>query len=478
MRRAILVMLALLMVSCARPGKEIAPEHGDLLISNVRTVGFEGEVPEIRARAFVLVRDGQVVAVRNDAAGLSADEAVDGTGLTMIPGLTDMHVHVWDEAELGAYLSWGVTTVRNMSGLPFHLTLQERIEAGELAGPHLITTGPILNSLGPNAQVNHQIVETAEEARAAVAWQAEQGFRRLKVYSNLTREAYDAIIEEAAARDLIVTGHSPEGVRLPGIPLEKPFGIGFEEVLAARFETIEHIETVVWHGLRDRHDEEAAHALARKITAAGVPITTTLLAHHNLWLVAETQGEALTRPGTEMLNPLSQKAEAGYQQYWAKRAPGPVAEDGAFYARVTDIFQDEGVLLVAGTDAGIFTNIPGQSLVTEMELLVQAGLTPYEALQTATYNPAIVFGTVGQAGCVSAGCRADLVLYACDPLADISCLNSPEAMVRAGKWLPQAELLALRETSRHPDIQRTQENVLSGLAEQGVDIGALQAVLE
>ncbi len=85
-----------------------------------------------------------------------------------MPGLIDMHVHVWDEAELPAYLANGVTTVRNASGMPFHLEFEKQIASGELIGPRLVTTGPILNSPGPNAQVNHQMVEGAAEAREAV----------------------------------------------------------------------------------------------------------------------------------------------------------------------------------------------------------------------------------------------------------------------------------------------------------------------
>ena len=476
MRRA-LACLSLALAACATPEAN-APLEGDLLIRDVRVVGFEGEAPAVREHAFVLVRDGRILAVQDTEDGLAARETAEGGGMTLLPGLTDMHVHIWDEAELGAYLSYGVTRVRNMSGMPFHLDLISRIEAGELAGPHLITTGPILNSPGANQQINHQIVVTAEEARQAVAWQEEAGFTRLKVYSNLTREAYEAIRDEAAERGLIVTGHTPEGVRTEGMPDEVPFDIGFGEILDDRFETIEHIESIVWHGLRNRHDEVAARTLAGEIAAAGVPVTPTLLAHHNLWLVAETDGAALTRPGTELLNPFEQVTEAGSHAFWTGRDPAPVAEDDAFYGGVAKIFAEEGVLMVAGTDAGIFTNIPGLSLAEEMGLLVKAGLTPFEALKTATYNPSVVFGTVGQDGCVETGCAADFVLYACDPLAEIACVADPAAVVRAGAWLGRGELLAMREKAGQPDVVRTQANLFSGLAAQGVDVEALAAQLQ
>ena len=447
--------------------------EGDLLVSHVRAVDFSGEAPDVREDAFVLVDEGVIIAVADTREGLIADAEQDASGLTLIPGLTDMHVHVWDEAELSAYLSWGVTRVRNMSGLPFHLALAEQVEAGNMLGPHLLTTGPILNSAGPNAQVNHQLVETEEQARAAVAWQAEQGFTRLKVYSNLTREAYGAVLEEAEARNLIVTGHTPEGVRGPGVPFEAPFDIAFEEVLDDGFETIEHVESIVWHGLSDRQDEAAARALAKRIAAAGMPVTPTLLAYHNLWRVADTQGAALTRPGTEMLNPVVQATEGDMYEYWSGAPAGPTAERDEFHLRMTKLLHEAGVTLVAGSDAGIFTNVPGLSLVEELELMVEAGLTPFEALKAATDAPAQVLRQDGLDGCARTGCAADLMLYACDPLADISCLHSPEALIRAGDWLNKADLMALRDGARVHNLERTQENVLGGLAAQGVDITAL-----
>ena len=460
------------LVACAtEPAAE--PLSGDLLIRDVRTIGFESETPAIRGHAFVLVKDGKILAVRDAADGLTATQTVDGAGQTMVPGLTDMHVHIWDEAELGAYLSWGVTRVRNMSGLSFHLPLAARIEAGEVMGPHLVTTGPILNSAGPNAQINHQMVETADEARAAVAWQAEAGFDRIKVYSNLTRPAYEAIIDEAAARGMPVAGHTPEGVREDGMPDEKPFDISFDEVLADHFETIEHVESVVWHGLRDRHDEDAARALARKIAAEGVPVTSTLLAHRNLLLVAETDGAAVTRPGTELLNAVEQQTEAENFAFWAARDPRPSAENAAFYARVAKIFQEEGVTLLAGTDAGIFTNIPGKSLGEEFGLLTGAGISPYDVLRSATYTPSVVLGTEGQDGCVEAGCAADLVLFPCDPLADITCATEPAGLVYRGEWLNRNALDALRASSAQQNVERTMTNVFGGLAEYGVDLSAL-----
>ncbi|WP_300393463.1 amidohydrolase family protein [Henriciella sp.] len=467
-------LLTLMLAACTGQPAPGPVETGDLLIQNARLVDLSGETASIRERASLLVRAGDIVAIGESTARFDAPEVLDAEGRTVTPGLADMHVHVWDEAELGAYLSYGVTTIRNLSGMPFHLSLQREVETGERPGPRLLTSGPILNSAGPNAQVNHKIVEEAEAARAAIDWQAEAGFTRIKVYSNLRREAYEAILAAAAEHGMRVTGHTPEGLRRSGVPLTQPFAIAFEDVLDDGFETIEHVESIVWHGLRDRHDEDAARELGRRIAAVGVPVTPTRVAHHNLLRMAESDGARAQREEMALLNPFVQGMEQGVIAFWASQPSAPLAANDAFQARVTKIFQEEGVVLVAGSDAGIFINVPGLSLIDELTLLVEAGLTPYEALQAATWNAALAVGEVDEHGCMAEGCAADLVIYACDPLIDISCAGDLTGVVRAGQWLPEERLLALRAAAvDEQDIARTQANLFAGLEAQGTPLPGL-----
>jgi hypothetical protein len=380
---------------------------------------------------------------------------IDAAGRTLLPGLIDAHVHVWDEAELAAYLAHGVTSVRNMSGLPFHLSLIARIEEERILGPDINTTGPILNSPGPNQQPNHQLVTTAEEARAAAAKQYEAGYRILKVYSNLQREPYEAILEEADRLGLAITGHTPEGTRGPGVPLEAPFDISFEDVLDDNFVSIEHVESIVWHGLSGRLDEIAMRALAKRIAASQTVVTATLIAQDNLVRVAESNGVYLQRPGVETINPVIRWLEAGTYEFWSAQDPaareGPRAE---FYRRATAILHQEEVTIIAGTDAGIFTNIPGSSLTRELELLVEAGLTPYEALAASTVLAAPVIGFPDR-GQVAPGFAANLVLVDGDPLSDVSVLEQPEGVMVRGAWLDDKELDELRRASRQTSVART-----------------------
>ena len=444
----------------------------DLLIHDVRVVDFGEAAPRVRERQSVLVRGDRIVAVAPVSGIVAPKDAriIEGRGRYLVPGLTDMHVHIWDEAELGAYLSSGVTTVRNMSGMPIVLAMRDEVAAGARAGPRILTTGPILNSAGPNAQLNHQIVETGEEARAAVRMQHDQGYRRIKVYSNLNRDAYTAIRDEAARLGMAITGHTPEGRREAGIPFERPFLIAFEELLDDGFETVEHVESIVWHGLRERHDIREGRELAGRIAAAHLPVDPTLIAFANLVRIAETRGAHLRRAGTDMLNPFIRSMETAQSDRWASEDAARARRQLQFYQRFTCILSEEGVLLVAGSDAGIATNIPGTSLHDELDLLLEAGLTPHQALRAATTNAARALGEEAVAGRILPGFRADLLLVDDDPLADIAALRRPAAVLAGGHHYDSAALAELRASARRTDFDRTRRNVFGAMAAQGTAV--------
>ena len=445
------------------------------LLDDVDILHLDAETPRIEKDMAILVEDGAISRIMpsGQAPAGVAEKVIDGQGRIAMAGLVDMHVHVWDEASLGAYLANGVTTVRNASGMPFHLPLADRIEHGEVLGPRLITTGPILNSHGANEQINHEIVTTADEARRAVQRQYDAGFRRLKVYSNLTREAYEAIRDEAGKLRMTLMGHTPEGVREDGTPAARPFTIGFDEILDDGFVTIEHVESIVWHGLRNRHDDASAKALAARIAAAGVPVDPTLLAFYNLLRVAETGGAYLQRPGTETLNPLLVAQSQAEYDRWSQEDIVSNRAAFEFYKRMTRYLHDEGVLIVAGSDAGIFTNVPGASLVEELDLLVEAGLRPQDALRAATINAAKALGEADRFGRIAEGQRADLLLLDRNPGEDLSALERLSAVIAKGRYLDQEKLAELRESASQHDVARTQRNLIEALELQGVDTAAL-----
>jgi imidazolonepropionase-like amidohydrolase len=470
----LLVLMLLAAISCHQAGNDRADSEPSraLLLKDFDVVPMTSGDPLVLKSTSVLIRNGVI-----DAVGPSASidvpndaDVIEGKGRILMPGLIDMHVHVWDEAELIAYLEHGVTTVRNASGMPFHLDLKELIASGEVLGPRLVTTGPILNSPGPNEQVNHQLVETAEEARQAVRMQYEQGYRRLKVYSNLTRETYESIVEEARSLGMTIMGHTPEGIRESGIPNKKPFNIDFLDVIDDGFVTIEHMESIVWHGLADSLDEDKARELARSIARAGVTVDPTLLAHRNLVEVARSDGEFLARDGVETLNPFITEFEHEAFQFWSSQPRDARQEYDDFYLQAVKIFHEEGVMLVAGTDSGIFTNVPGRSLLRELELYSDAGLNPYEILKTTTVNAANTLGTDELLGQVAKGYVADLIIVDGSPLDRVSNLRNIMGVISNGRWFDVSDLQQHWAEVAETSYERTQQRVLDGLSEQGVTL--------
>ncbi|MCW8194838.1 amidohydrolase family protein [Proteobacteria bacterium 005FR1] len=433
-----------------------------VLIDNVRLISMRPDAPEADPARAVLVRGDRIVSVAAAGSLQTSDDVlvVNGRGRTLMPGLIDAHVHLNDEAELAAYLAHGITGLRNMSGYPFHLPLAEKIRSGSIIGPDLITTGPILNSHGPNENLIQQIVTTAAEARAAVQKQHGAGYRAIKVYSNLTREAFNAAVQEADRLGMSVTGHSPEGVRSPGIPYEKEFDIPWTQSLGRNFTTLEHVETIVWHSLRDNLDEAAMRQVAAEIAASGETVTPTLIAHARLVRIAETKGAYLDRPGSDTINPLVRFFEKGSEEYWSRLDPAAYERPHAdFFVTATGLLHEAGVPLIVGTDAGGFGLIPGASMTRELELLVEAGLSAHEALEAATRVSAEALG-FSRTGVVAPGYRANLVLLSDNPLERIESVEFPDGVMIAGDWLEGSRLQAMKEGARETSFFRSLWRVL------------------
>ena len=400
--------------------------------------------------AHVLVLDGRIAQV---GAGVPGDvpagiERIDAAGRTLLPGLVDVHVHVFDETELAASLAQGVTTVRNMGGMPFHLPQARRIEAGWILGPRLLTTGPILNETGGrNGNLLHEFVSGAEEARAAVRRQHAAGFRHLKLYSNLSRESFAAIRQEAARFGMTMSGHPVEGTEADPLAIAA--------TLEAGFATIEHTESLVWHALADDTDPDRVAALAAQIAASGAVIDPTLVVHENLARIVETRGAHLSRPEMASYNPVVAGFERESFEFWSHYPHEDRTRMQAAYVAVTGALHRAGVPLTVGTDSGVMASPHGVSTVREMELLVAAGLTPRDAIRAATLNGAGVLGLTGEVGCMAVGCVADLILVDGDPTRDLAVLYTPQAVMRDGRWLDREALDALAEAGHHPSSLRT-----------------------
>ncbi|MEH6586202.1 MAG: amidohydrolase family protein [Halioglobus sp.] len=411
----------------------------------------------------VVVEDGVISALGPNDSVEAPDKAqvIDGQGKTLMPGLIDMHVHLYDEAELAAFLSHGVTTVRNAGGMPFHLELQDRLEASAILGPRFLTSGAIINEKGGrNANILQIMVAGPAEARAVVRRQHEQGYGSIKVYSNLSLESYAAILDEAEKLDMPVFGHPVEGQPPTDDPMAKaPFDLLLDDGLV----DMEHMESIIWHALDQDMDEDKVRVLARKMAAAGVVVDPTLIVHHNLTELTRTRGAHMHRAEMEMFNPLVLLFDQASYVFWASYEGDSEIRLADFYRRSVKIFHEEGVVLTVGTDSGAMVTLPGSSVSRELELFVGAGLTPFEALKSATVHPARVLELEDEIGKIRVGYSADMILVDGDPLADVSVVEHPVGVMQGGVWLDQADLAELHEAAKSPSLIRSLRHLIGHL---------------
>ncbi len=430
------------------------------LASQDSTVAFTGVtvIPMDRERTIenqtVLVRGGRIAALGPSASTPVPAGAirVDGRGKYLIPGLAEMHAHIPTpqvEAQLGAgfaesvlklFVANGVTTIRGMLGHPSHLALRERVRAGAVLGPTIYTSGPSFN--GNSAP-------DPATARRMVLEQKAAGYDFLKIHPGLSRETFDTLARVADSVGIRFAGHVPSGV-------------GLERALEARYASIDHVDGFVeyvsgWRpgggtpagffgfGITDQADESKLPAIARRTRDAGVWIVPTQ-ALMDGFVSAEDAATMGRRPEMRYL-PRSLVAQWVQAKGNAQAQPTYDAERArrfiALRGRIIKALHGAGVGFALGSDAPQVMNVPGFSVHRELAVLVAAGLTPYQALETGTCNVAVYFGTLDQSGTVATGKVADLVLLDANPLTDIANTTRIAGVMTRGKWMPRAELDAM-----------------------------------
>lgn len=449
-----ILSLLLLLSGCGAPAALQPPERAPAYLIHDVAVLDPAESALSSPQDVLVV--GETILAVGDLAGRALPDGVqliDGTGLVLTPGLMDMHVHVFDEADLAANLVHGVTAIRNLGGMPFHLPMAQRIEAGRLAGPRLITTGTIINERGGrNTNPLQTLVSGPEEARRAVRRQYEQGYRRLKLYSNVSRESFAAIQAEADRLGMSISGHPVEGTEAD--PLD------ISATLAAGFRTIEHAESIVWHGLDNDTDPERMRQLAADIARSGVTVSPTLIVHDNLTRIVETRGSHLERADMEGYNSVVFNFQQDEYEFWASREDSDRPLMQAAYEEFTGALHEAGVPLVVGSDAGVMATPHGVSAIEELEALVRAGLTPAAAWRAVTMNAAVIMAPEARAGRIAPSLAADMVLLDADPREDFQILRRPLGVMANGFWYDEAALETLRDASRRPGVWRTRWRLL------------------
>jgi imidazolonepropionase-like amidohydrolase len=385
----------------------------------------------------VVVQDGKIAAAGPSSTVKAPRNAqvVDGRGKFVLPGLWDMHAH-FEQVEWGPiYLAAGVTTVRDCGNeLEFIAAVRDAVAAGRGLGPRILAAG-IVDGSGPSA-MGVQRVDTPEQAKMWVDRYHDAGFQQMKIYSSVKLEQIQAVAQEAHRLGMTVTGHVPNGVTV------------YQAVQAGQ-DQINHIQYIMrmmlpLDGSARRADVMNASSNLDLSSPAAVKAIAFLVANHTVvdpTLALAELGTANTskppasfEPGVakiapELAQPLTDVRPAGPQSAQSERV---FAKD----LELVGALHRAGVPIVAGTDQAV----PGHSLHREIELYVQAGFTPMEAIQAATIVPARAMGIDKETGTVEAGKRADLILVGGSPLEDIHNIRKVESVIANGRMYQSAPL--------------------------------------
>ncbi|MFN7177209.1 MAG: amidohydrolase family protein [Thermaurantiacus sp.] len=419
----------------------------------------------------VLIRDGMIVEIGAvvEAAGATI---LDADGRFLIPGLWDSHVHVFSSPEepdtaFPLYLLNGITGIRDMGALwPIEAQkeLQRQVETGAVLGPRLVLSGAWVDA-SPGSWPGMFLADTPKEARGVVAQVADEGWAAVKSYSMLDEATYLALAQAATAHGLPLVGHIPERVTL-GTAIDagqdgiEHFGRVAMACSTAEARMIDDLRDAMAAGAErdgifrvmaarnrivlETWDAALCEATLDRLARAETHVSPTLV-------VADFYTGNWPAPDTPRMRMIpSEVREAwGRPDFRLEAMTDEVlalAEDSIALDRRTFLMaHDAGVPILASTDAS-FANpylFHGFSLLDELDLYVRIGLTPQEALYTATVAPPRFFGLADQDGTIAPGRRADLILLDANPLEDLATLRSPEAVIVAGWVLDRAALDAL-----------------------------------
>jgi hypothetical protein len=398
----------------------------------------------------VVVRGDRIAAMGRSAGMKVPPDAtvIDGRGKFLMPGMAEMHAHIpggnapeaFMHRVLALFVANGITTIRGMLGDPRHLPLRAAVAKGDILGPTIYTSGPSFN--GNSATSPEVAVKMVQDQKAA-------GYDFLKVHPGVPRAAFDAMAATANKLRIPFSGHVPADV-------------GLERALAAKYRSIDHIDGYIEYAVKPGAPVDLKNPgffganLAAHLDPARLSHAVAATKRAGVWIVP-TQGlleifmspapveEMRASPGVEYIPP--QVVEG-----WVKQRQGFMAQPG-FSKDVNERFlgerrkllkalHDAGVDIAMGSDAIQTFSVPGFSIHNEMAAMVRSGLTPYQVYVTGSRNVARFFNREADAGVVSVGKIADLVLVDADPLLDVANFAKQTGTMVRGRWHPRTELLA------------------------------------
>ena len=406
----------------------------------------------------VLVQNGRITVVGPSAsvrvpAGVMR---IDGTGKYLMPGLAEMHAHVQGPQAANAadlnrdimflYVANGITTIRAMLGAPNQLILRDQLRRGEVLGPTMFVAAPSLNGqTAPNAETAIRLVR---EHKAA-------GYDLLKIHPGLTRSAYDAIVRTARSEGITWGGHVSASIGVDYILDTKQSTIdhldGYIEAAASsdirqRLLNGENVPPVeVWRSVTSERMLE----LARKTKEAGTWNVPTMFLWESFYRPGDPEEwarhEEMKYAPRQWVNGwINQKRQQNAANSRAGVSPADAALHIALRRRMLKTLADAGAPLLMGTDSPQMFNVPGFALHRELGVAREAGLTPFQILQSGSRNVAAYatedLGLDGRFGTVSVGNRADLVLLNSNPLSNLANLSDRAGVMVNGRWVSRSTI--------------------------------------
>ena len=379
---------------------------------------------------------------------------IDGRGLYLMPGLVDAHVHYYDAPVFGrVLLANGVLLVRDM-GMPneYILPLRDQLNRGEVLGPEMFAAGSMLDgnpALIPTISIS---VSTPEQGRAAVQAQVNAGVDAIKVYSNLDREVFLAITDEAGKSGMKVIGHVPDTVYIEDaaaaglVSIEHWFG--FQKAVAKLLGepvNLDHgwMSSGAEYLLRlGEVDPQALQDFYQRLLASGVTVDPTAVTFKNWPDINKLEYQSL--PHGEYI---SQGLFSMWKTQWAGQTEFP---DILWqnWAQMIKQMNDAGIPLMVGTDLMCPGLVPGYSVHEEMMIWQEAGIPPADILRSATLVPVQLMGLGDRLGTITRGLIASMVLVRANPLEDISNAQQIEGVFLRGRYFTREDLDQLLSEAR------------------------------
>jgi len=366
----------------------------------------------------VIIENGIIKKIGIDGAIIipAGAKIIDAKGKMLLPGLWDMHAH-FEQAEWGpAYLAAGVTTVRDCGNeFSFINAIKDAIDQGKGVGPEILKAG-IIDGKGPYALGIIQAT-TKQEAIQAVDRYKENGFVQIKIYSSVKPATVKYICDEAHRLGLTVTGHIPNGMTL-------------QQGVDSGMDMVNHVQYIysIMKRNKDRSidfNDSTSIAAINFIKQHNVVIDPTLGVFEMAFRYLKDDITTMEPAFYSLPLPLQALLKNTGQDSTGAKKFKPLYES---MVQIVKKLHDAGVTIVAGTDQGF----PGYSVPRELELYVQAGLTPADALQTATIIPARVMNVDKTTGSIEEGKRADLIIVDGDPLKNIRDIRNVTTVIKGG----------------------------------------------